>query len=172
MFKFQLGVSKTKDVIFFSSKFMDLLNFVSFGPLIKNPCKWNLVHTRGYWFFRRILPLQNTAGYCLSFGPGDELSCLPLFATSAPLSLSPYLGSNKRDGFKLSHQVIPPATTAPCSFPLNLGFSSVQSLSHVWLFVTQWTAVCQASLSITNSRSLLRLMSFELVMPSTISLLS
>ena len=44
-------------------------------------------------------------------------------------------------------------------------FSSVQSLSHVWLFVTPWTAACQASLSLTNSRSLLKLMSIELVMP-------
>ena len=43
---------------------------------------------------------------------------------------------------------------------------SVQSLSHVELFVTAWTAAHQASLSITNSRSLLRLMSIELVMPS------
>ena len=45
-------------------------------------------------------------------------------------------------------------------------FSSVQSLSHVWCFATQWTAARQASLSITNSWSLLRLMSIELVMPS------
>ena len=45
-------------------------------------------------------------------------------------------------------------------------FSSAQSLSHVWLFVTSLTAACQASLSITNSRSLLKLMSIELVMPS------
>ena len=45
-------------------------------------------------------------------------------------------------------------------------FSSVQSLSHVRLFVTPWTAACQASLSITNSRSLLKLMSIESVMPS------
>ena len=44
--------------------------------------------------------------------------------------------------------------------------SSVQLLSHVQLFVTLWTAACQASLSITNSRSLLKLMSIELVMPS------
>ena len=42
---------------------------------------------------------------------------------------------------------------------------SFQSLSCVWLFVTPWTAACQASLSITNSRSLLKLMSTELVMP-------
>ena len=45
-------------------------------------------------------------------------------------------------------------------------FSSVQSLSRVQLFVTPWTAACQASLSITNSWSLLKLMSIELVMPS------
>ena len=45
-------------------------------------------------------------------------------------------------------------------------FSSVQSLSHVWLFVTPWTAACQASLFITNSRSLLKLTSTESMMPS------
>ena len=44
-------------------------------------------------------------------------------------------------------------------------FSSVQLLSRVWLFETPWTAARQASLSITNSRSLLKLMSIELVMP-------
>ena len=47
-----------------------------------------------------------------------------------------------------------------------LQFSSIQSLSHVQLFVTPWNAAHQASLSITNSRSLLKLMSMELVMPS------
>jgi len=45
-------------------------------------------------------------------------------------------------------------------------FSTFQPLSHVLLFATPWTAVCQASLSITNSQSLLKLMSIELVMPS------
>ena len=43
---------------------------------------------------------------------------------------------------------------------------SVQSLSHVGLFVTPWTAAHQASLSITNSQSLLKIMSIESVMPS------
>ena len=43
--------------------------------------------------------------------------------------------------------------------------SSVQSLSCVWLFVTPWIAACQGSLSITNSRSLLKLMSIVSVMP-------
>ena len=46
-------------------------------------------------------------------------------------------------------------------------FSSVQLLSLVQLFVTPWTAAHQASLSITNSRGLLKLMSIELVMPSS-----
>ena len=45
-------------------------------------------------------------------------------------------------------------------------FSSVQSLSLVWLFATPWTAARQASLPITNSQSLLKLMSIESVMPS------
>ena len=46
-------------------------------------------------------------------------------------------------------------------------FSSVQSLSHVRLFVTPWIAACQASLSITNSQSSLRPTSIESVMPSS-----
>ena len=46
-------------------------------------------------------------------------------------------------------------------------FSSIQLLSCVRLFATLWTAAHQASLSITNSQSLLKLMSIELVMPSS-----
>ena len=49
----------------------------------------------------------------------------------------------------------------------NFQFSSVQSLSRVWLFATPWIAARQASLSITNSRSSLRLKSIESVMPSS-----
>ena len=49
---------------------------------------------------------------------------------------------------------------------IKLYYSSVQSLSCVRLFATPWTAACQASLSIANSQSLLKLMSIELVMPS------
>ena len=49
---------------------------------------------------------------------------------------------------------------------LHMVFSSVQRLSRVWLFVTPWTAARQASLSITNSWSLLRYRPIESVMPS------
>ena len=45
-------------------------------------------------------------------------------------------------------------------------FSTVQLLSHVWLFATPWTAACQASLSITNHQRPPKPMSMELVMPS------
>ena len=46
-------------------------------------------------------------------------------------------------------------------------FSSLQLLSHVWLFATPWIAARQASLSITNSQSLPKLTSIESVMPSS-----
>ena len=49
----------------------------------------------------------------------------------------------------------------------DLKFSSVQELSRVWLFATPWIAARQASLSITNSPTSLKLMSIESVMPSS-----
>ena len=55
---------------------------------------------------------------------------------------------------------------SPLYWPLSGRLSSVQSLSRVWLFATPWTAARQASLSITNSRSPLKLNSIESVMPS------
>ena len=49
----------------------------------------------------------------------------------------------------------------------SVQFSSVQSLSRVWLFATPWITACQASLSLTNSRSSLKLTSIKSVMPSS-----
>ena len=54
-----------------------------------------------------------------------------------------------------------------CVLCLVAQFSSVQSLSHVQLFETSQTAACQASLSFSNSQSLLKLMSIGSVMPSS-----
>ena len=51
-------------------------------------------------------------------------------------------------------------------FQYSVQFSSVQSLSRVRIYVTPWIAAQQASMSITNSRSLLKLMSIKAVMPS------
>ena len=53
-----------------------------------------------------------------------------------------------------------------CFFFSRCLFSSIQSLSRVQLFTTPWTAACQASLSIINSQSLLKLMSITSVIPS------
>ena len=57
-------------------------------------------------------------------------------------------------------------STLMCSLQF-LGFSSVQSLSHILLFATPWPAAHQASLSITNSQSLFKPTSIESVMPSS-----
>ena len=63
-------------------------------------------------------------------------------------------------------------TRHKCWFPRaiakyhKLQFNSVQSLSHIWFFVPPWTAARQASLSITNSQSSLKLLSIESMMPS------
>ena len=80
-----------------------------------------------------------------------------------------------RSGKLLAHmkQVVPlePCSQGSISRLEKVQFSSVQSLRHVWLFATPWTATLQTSLSITNSRSLLRLMSIETVMPSNLLIL-
>ena len=67
--------------------------------------------------------------------------------------------------------------SSSCTFPMTKSLlppSSVQfsSVSRVWLFATPWTAACQASLSITNSQSLFKLISIESVMPSNPLILS
>ena len=67
----------------------------------------------------------------------------------------------KRESHKESCRKIPRRSLGKAI----LTTSSVQSLSHVRLFETLWTAAHQASVSITNSKSLLKLMSIELVMP-------
>ena len=68
------------------------------------------------------------------------------------------------DWFKIGKGGQQGCVLSPCLF--NLNAESVQSFSRVWLFVTPWSAACQASLSITNSWSLLKRMSIGLVMPS------
>ena len=59
---------------------------------------------------------------------------------------------NEKSGFK------------SVKFWVLLCYQSVQLLGHVWIFAIPWTATCQASLSITNSQSLLKLISIESVM--------
>ena len=77
------------------------------------------------------------------------------YVLGASLRLTPWLHSQKLEILALQ-KVWP-----------KYKLSSVQSLSRLQLFVTPWTAACQASLSITNSRSSLKLMSINSVMPSS-----
>ena len=58
------------------------------------------------------------------------------------------------------------AKLSPYLYHMSVQFSSFHLLSHVRLFATPWTTACRASLSFTNSRSLLKLMSITSVMPS------
>ena len=74
-----------------------------------------------------------------------------------PLALKPWVHSPRASCFNFKS--------------ISSSFRSVQSLSHVWLFSTPWTAARQASLSITNSQSLHKLMSIGSVMPSNYLLL-
>ena len=96
--------------------------------------------------------------------------CLPLCPISVPLwgwgavILHCFLAcpwSTRASPVSILHKFV-----SPLHHCLVSQFSSVQSLSRVQLFSTPWTATHQASLSITNSQSLLILMSIELVMPS------
>ena len=78
---------------------------------------------------------------------------LPSNAILIPLRKSPLLAASLIIG--VESQYFPGGDIHP-----------VQPFSHVWLFVTPWTLGCQASLSITNSLSLIKLMSIKSVMPS------
>ena len=78
-------------------------------------------------------------------------------------------------GSKLGKDYVKVVYCQLCLFNLyasSVQFSTVQSFSRTWLFATPWTAAPQASLSITNSWNLLKLMSIESVMPSSHLILS
>ena len=84
------------------------------------------------------------------------LSCLPIQPSVHPSVCSCVHTSVHSSNYQMFIEQLPGIVQ----------FSSIQLLSHVQLFATLWTAAHQASLSITNSQSLLKLMSIESVMPS------
>ena len=103
----------------------------------------------------------------------SSLSCVPFFffLVNIFMRLTHVTAHNSSSNFSLLHKIPPYENIIIYPFyhwwPFKfIEFSSIQLLSCVRLFATPWTAACQASLSITNSRSLLKLMSMELVMPS------
>ena len=89
--------------------------------------------------------------------------------STAPFLLNSHLKTSPPNPEHLTETLLKASTPNPQgSFPSQYlcSFSSVQSLSHVQLFATPWTAARKAFLSITNSWSLLKLMSIESVMSS------
>ena len=87
--------------------------------------------------------------------PGEELRSQPTSSSSERTSRWSKMHNDT------TCETVELYNTKQCS-----NYSSGQLLSWVWLFATPWTAACQASLSITNSPSLLKLMSIKSVMPS------
>ena len=96
----------------------------------------------------------------------DHLTCL-LRNLYAGQDATVRTGHETMEWFQIGKEVHQDCILSPCLFNLYAEFSSLQSLSHVLLFATPWIVARQASLSITNSRSSLRLMSIESVMPSS-----
>ena len=101
-------------------------------------------------------------------------SCLLIHWTLqvVTINFNTYLSLKIRKKYSVSHSIIL-ICYSHCKYlvldkPISTDgfFSSVQVLSRFWLFATPWTVAHQASLSIMNSRSLLRFMSIESVMPS------
>ena len=88
------------------------------------------------------------------------MNLLPLEPPSRDLHFTPLVSTEHQAEFPVLSSSFP---LVPC---FNHQFSSFHLLSHVHVFATPWTAARQASLSITNSQSLLKLMSIESVMPS------
>ena len=106
--------------------------------------------------------LDNSFSYCIiltSYFIVTAPSLTHLHAFFSYIDLCDYIGPTQIIQYNLQFKTLNLITPAQ----LLCTFSSVQSLSLVQLFATLWTAACQASLSITNSWNLLKLMSIELV---------
>ena len=104
-----------------------------------------------------------------------QVSCITVSWDISFWYLFPFISSHMyyllgHDPFFFSLNSLPPHSEGHqdtrYDFIFLFRLSSVQSLSHVWLSATPWTVACQASLSIINSGSLLKLMSIKPVMPS------
>ena len=98
-------------------------------------------------------------------GIRDHLTC-PLQNLYASQEATVRTRHGTMDWLIIGERIRQGCILSPCLFNLYAEFSSVQSLSHVWLSATPWSAAHQASVCTTNSLDLLKLMSFESVMPS------
>ena len=137
---------------FFSSKTLQVLL-----TLLKIlACMCVISHFSRIWLFATLWTVAHQASLSIGFSRQDYWSGL---LCSPP-------GNLPNPGIEPSSLTSPAWQTALLLL-VPPQFSSVQSLSHVWLFVTPWITAHQASLAITISRSSLKLISIESVMPSS-----
>ena len=123
-----------------------------------SPFRFKLGHSHGRYFIKNSWSMNkwtNAFPLMLQVQHTSQWNLLPAWSCY-------YLYLVIPSGIETSGLCLPPP-----SWLLHTQFSSVQLLSCVQLFATPWIAACQASLSITNSWSSLKLMSIELVMPSS-----
>ena len=120
-------------------------------------------------FFKRIRKSSTATSCWLAPCPECPTYTSPWLAPSLPLGLYSSHPLNKlclSTLFNFSNPYLLPTTFTQASAFINTNsanlFSSVQWLSRVWLFATPWTAAHQASLSITNSCSLLKLLHYSI----------
>ena len=158
-----------------SNSFLTSVLDSTFCPLHHRPIRSQFPHRKSSRCFLLHNLLQTSSSlfllwshssyctYCLSFAipPPWELFVWQVLCVIPGCSLMLPAQGNLKSEMTLLHPCHPLSHHVWCS----LWFSSVQLLSCVWLFVTPWTAARQASPSITNSQSLLKLTSVESVMP-------
>ena len=159
------------------------LRHMSSVPLWNVGSSWTSVQTYGPCIGRHTLNHQTTREALIHslLHPTFHLIFSPLIMKAhgilgilldifdiAMEQVDPYSNEWTNDAQKdMSFTCFYPVPDFPHPTPHHqLEVSSIQSLTHVQLFVNPWNVACQASLSITNSQSLLKLMSIELVMPS------
>ena len=124
------------------------------------------------WILRWPTETSTTGNYYLPGGggvfksePGESRAGPQMmrFPVAAVVSRDEAPAREMESGKEGTRKNIPTISFPSLESPAGALISSVQSLSCVWLFATPWTAACQASLSITNSLSLLKLMSIQSV---------
>ena len=126
--------------------------------LILNLYNWKMLVTQSCPALCDSMDCSSLDSFVHGDSPGKNtgVGCHALFQGIFPIRGSNLrLGNRRQSLYRLNHQGSP---------PIHYQFRSV--ISRVWLFATPWTAACQASLTITNSRRLFKLMSIGSVMPS------
>ena len=131
---------------------------------------WTLTHRSSSLSPTPCFLLPFLSHSCFLYGISSQEQCwrlviIPMSAYCVLLIVS-FIHTTPGTDALISILQLRKLTPSGMTYPDISVHSSVQLLSHAQLFATPWTAACQASMSITNSWSLLRLMSIELVMPS------